>query len=205
LKQSSPAVCSVEGCGRTQRGPRTPLCSRHYDRQRLRGTNEPSRCPPGVSIEEKLHWHGWDEVPGPLDTPCWVTRVRKNKDGYGSLKHEGRYEGAHRWAYRAWNGPIPEDKILRHRCDNPPCINPRHLIPGSIADNMQDAVERGSFKRRILPDNRGELNPMSRISDRCRDDIVTAFKGGQSVRSIAKAHYLSYGMVWRITKTWKNL
>src|SRR5579859_1334767 len=42
----------------------------------------------------------------------------------------------------------------RHACDNPPCVNPEHLLPGTPVDNQRDSTERG---RR--PSFRGELNP----------------------------------------------
>jgi hypothetical protein len=33
-------------------------------------------------------------------------------------------------------------KVARHRCHNPPCINPEHLELGSQADNRQDDFDR---------------------------------------------------------------
>lgn len=33
--------------------------------------------------------------------------------------------------------------VVRHTCDNPRCINPNHLIPGTKADNNRDRAERG--------------------------------------------------------------
>ncbi len=50
---------------------------------------------------------------------------------------------AHRIAYELASGPIPEGLILRHSCDNSLCCNPRHLTPGTFADNSRDCVERG--------------------------------------------------------------
>ena len=37
---------------------------------------------------------------------------------------------------------IPADQQLRHKCDNPPCVNPAHMIPGTALDNSRDMVER---------------------------------------------------------------
>jgi hypothetical protein len=33
--------------------------------------------------------------------------------------------------------------VARHTCHNAPCVNVRHLIPGTPADNSRDMVEAG--------------------------------------------------------------
>jgi len=38
---------------------------------------------------------------------------------------------------------IPKGKIIRHTCDNPMCINPKHLVVGTHKDNAHDRVKRG--------------------------------------------------------------
>lgn len=139
-----------------------------------------------------MYWHGWDV----LENGCWVFKGRKNKQRYGQLKHQARYESAHRWAYRAWVGEIPWDKLIRHSCDNPPCINPAHLLLGTIADNMQDAVERGSYKRRVLPDNSGELNPMAKLTNVQRQEARDRYEQGEKVRSLATEFGMSYTGMW---------
>lgn len=80
----------------------------------------------------------WGRVEVGFSNQCWPWKGRANPAGYG------RFEGsmAHRMAYELINGPIPEDLIVRHRCDNPPCCNPKHLLLGTQLDNMGDAVER---------------------------------------------------------------
>lgn len=66
-----------------------------------------------------------------------------NPDGYGNFWDEGICKKAHRFAWEAFFGPIPEGKKVLHDCDNPPCCNPWHLYLGTDADNSRDKVERG--------------------------------------------------------------
>jgi len=76
------------------------------------------------------------------DSECWEwTGTRTN--GYGEAFYNGKKGAAHRLAYEKWVGPIPEGLLIRHKCDNPPCINPDHLEPGTIKQNAEDMVRRG--------------------------------------------------------------
>lgn len=50
---------------------------------------------------------------------------------------------AHRFLYEALNGRISPSLVVRHTCDNPPCVRPDHLIVGTCADNTRDKIERG--------------------------------------------------------------
>lgn len=48
----------------------------------------------------------------------------------------------HRLAYTEAYGPIPHGLEVRHKCDNPRCINPEHLEIGTHQDNANDMVKR---------------------------------------------------------------
>jgi hypothetical protein len=37
------------------------------------------------------------------------------------------------------------DEVVRHRCHNPLCINPDHLMLRSRADNKRDDWEAGAY------------------------------------------------------------
>lgn len=79
-------------------------------------------------------------------TPCREFQGCRHKLGYGWRKHQGRSHFAHRVAYCEAKGiDIAEikGKVVRHRCDNPACINPDHLELGTQADNVADMVAKG--------------------------------------------------------------
>lgn len=74
---------------------------------------------------------------------CWLWLGSINSNGYGRLYIRGRRLGAHRWAYIFTHGEIPRGLEILHRCDNPPCVNPDHLIAGTHVDNMRDMSSKG--------------------------------------------------------------
>lgn len=77
---------------------------------------------------------------------CWEWSRGRTAYGYGRARVDGVSRNTHRVAYLQANGKIPAGMVVRHTCDNPPCINPEHLILGTQADNARDAVERGGIK-----------------------------------------------------------
>lgn len=74
---------------------------------------------------------------------CWLWTGNKNGYGYGILLLPGEIPvRAHRFSFEHFNGPIPEGMVVRHTCDNPPCVNPDHLLLGTKAENNRDTAVR---------------------------------------------------------------
>lgn len=69
---------------------------------------------------------------------CWIWQKQLDYSGYGRIKGNPFGIRAHRVSYQLFNGPIPEDRIIRHTCRNKSCVNPQHLLLGTHKDNAQD-------------------------------------------------------------------
>lgn len=86
---------------------------------------------------------------------CWPWVGVTDQHGYGRVQFMTSKFKAHRVAFEMFNGPIPDGKIIRHKCDNPNCVNPEHLEAGTQKQNMQDASRRG----RLNPKSMENLRP----------------------------------------------
>lgn len=77
---------------------------------------------------------------------CVIWTGGKNRQGYGVIStiEGGRRisRRAHRVSYEMANGPIPNGSHILHSCDNPSCVNPKHLRVGTHQENMDDKVRR---------------------------------------------------------------
>lgn len=130
------------------------LCRSHYDSQRKAGFKDHprERVDANATFEERLQHHGWRVVDRDwtlVNTPCWEWAAASKRNGYGALRVNIRNDsglwqewGAHQVAFVAWVGAIPPGQVVRHKCDNPPCINPNHLELGAMVDNVTDMVHR---------------------------------------------------------------
>ncbi len=79
---------------------------------------------------------------------CYICVTHKaRRAGYPSFKRKGKLILGHRYIYEKFYGSIPEGLLVRHKCDNRECINPKHLELGTYQDNYDDMVERGRVNK----------------------------------------------------------
>lgn len=93
----------------------------------------------------------WSRVNKNAPNGCWEWTAGKSSSvkgrDYGLADHCGKRWKAHRLAWIFEFGPIPDDTMVLHKCDNPPCCNPAHLFLGNNTDNQRDCIQKGRGNR----------------------------------------------------------
>jgi hypothetical protein len=76
--------------------------------------------------------------------------------------HHGIYgkQSAHRVIWEYYNGKIPKEVVVRHKCDEGLCVNIEHLELGSRRDNIRDMNERGRARGGVA---KGEASATSKL------------------------------------------
>ena len=134
---------------------------------------------------------------------CLEWTARCNAGGYGAFSIFTRPTGAHKAAYRLFNGPIPAGMQVLHKCDNRKCILPDHLFLGTISDNMRDKFLKGrcacgdkngtrTHPERLL---RGEDRWNAKLTEHDVRKIRTSLTGGVSQRLLARQFNVDRGSI----------
>jgi hypothetical protein len=92
----------------------------------------------------------WSKVEVRGANDCWLWTAATAHQGYGKLWWGPKCEGAHRISYMLEHDldELPK-KIdgrraeIIHSCDNPPCVNPKHLRLATTVDNQRDKTAKG--------------------------------------------------------------
>lgn len=135
--------CSVEGC--TGRHVGRGYCSAHLRRVDAHGDPQAERPVQLRNVDPIERF--WRFVVKASDEGCW-TWLGSTLRGYGHFRLTGRQNVlAHRFAYEALVGPVPDGHQLDHlchsrdaacpggACPHRSCVNPAHLEPVSASVN----------------------------------------------------------------------
>lgn len=93
-------------------------------------------------MDDDLVERFWSKVDKRGPEECWEWISARRSGRYGSFRLNGETHRAHRFS-ASLAGMVIDGLMVRHDCDNPSCVNPAHLRPGTAADNCRDMWERG--------------------------------------------------------------
>ncbi len=84
---------------------------------------------------------------------CWEHSYAPDKNGYATIYINYQKYRLSRFIYEYhYQEDIPKNMLICHSCDNPKCVNPKHLFIGSHKDNMKDMVNKN---RQAKGENQG--------------------------------------------------
>lgn len=99
-------------------------------------------CRQSISVEELLS--------KTIETKsgCLEWQMTRTSTHYGQIWLRGKMVLVHREMATLIYGPPAGREMALHSCDNPSCINPKHLSWGSHSENMKQMYSRGRAPKR---------------------------------------------------------
>lgn len=137
-----------------------------------------------------------------LKSDCIEFNGVKNKDGYGVISISNNVFSAHRLSFKLYNPTIvlTKNKLICHHCDNPSCINPKHLFLGTYSTNNKDRTLKGRSAK-------GETHGRAKLSNFQIIQIREFIKLGVPNREIARSFNINQKVIILISKgkIWKSV
>lgn len=189
-----PQVCTAQGCDRLQYSLK--FCQKHYARFKKYGTPDggpTTHAPPEVRF--------WRYANRTDPDKCWEWTGKRQKAGYGRFGiSTENHVGAHRFSFQMANGYLPD--LVMHTCDNPPCVNPAHLVAGTKQMNYDDMVAKGRRVTDRVP--RGSAHFKARITEA---DVKAIRASKDSLDALAERYGLKRSGLEKIKYriTWKHI
>lgn len=153
--------CSVSDCPKFVHAK--GLCQVHYMRHKRHGDIDLKIVP----LEDRF----WSKVDKSGD--CWLWTDHLQQSGHARMSVNGKRELVHRLSWEMANKrPIPDGMMVLHKCDNPPCVRPKHLQLGTHKLNAQHREVHGRGNHgKGETSSRAILNwPTVRLMRNCYDN-----------------------------------
>ena len=143
-------------------------------------------------------------IDGPVGM-CWHWSGTLDKNGYGVFTIKRKQFYAHRKSYELYVGKIPSGKCVLHHCDNPICVNPKHLWIGSKGDNNTDRKNKGrNAKNVVYPNRKGEASYTHKLTEK---DVHNIRKSNLNGVKCAAVYGVTSALIYAIRhrRIWKHI
>lgn len=131
---------------------------------------------------------------------CWLFQGSLDAEGYGWCHSALAGTKKAHWLSAWLAGDDIEGKVVLHTCDNPRCINPRHLYTETHEENEADKDSKG---RRPV----GQEHGAAKLTAGAVLDILGRVQAGEAKRAVAHRYGVSSTLVSAIAtgKAWRSV
>lgn len=187
-------ACSVSGCDGKYLSK--GYCCKHY--QRMKKFGDPNAV---IQIQGDDAARFASYINRQEDADCWPWKGSITSSGYGRFGLGKKTVRAHRYAYEQAHGEISAGLFVCHLCDNPACVNPRHLWLGTPKDNVRDMLDKG---RCCAP--RGVTHYKSKLNNEAVK-VIRHFASTTPAKTLADAYRVSHATIRDVIKqnTWRHV
>lgn len=150
-----------------------------------------------------IHDRFWAKVDIRGEDECWEWLAFKNK-GYGQFRVGAAKMPAHRYSLTLkLQRALSPDEMACHHCDNPGCVNPKHLYAGDARSNAADASARDRLHG---GDTAGERNGGAKLTWSAVRLIRRRLAAGECHWAIAREHGVGEASIRHLAagRTWKT-
>lgn len=137
-------------------------------------------------------------------TECWNWTEAKTADGYGRVSFYGKARSTHRLSKYLFGHMNTKQfnnihAVVMHRCDNPACINPHHLVVGTQLENIADRHRKGRSRNgsavwsaRMTEEDVRNIRLEYKNSQRSAEELSLKYK-----ISVAQIKAIAYKQKWK--------
>jgi hypothetical protein len=124
------------------------------------------------------------------DTGCWNwTRSTRGSGGYAQVSrcdHVSRM-GSH-MVWEMYNqSKVEFGMCILHKCDNPRCLNPKHLRKGTKKDNTQDMLRKGRYGKHVPGRHYNTEGARKALAEKYKDPAFRALQGVKISKGLQSA------------------
>ena len=141
----------------------------------------------------------WPKVVRNNTNDCWPWVGNKVSGGYGRLwvptiRKTGKIPATH-FSFLLAYGYLEPGMDMMHSCDNPCCVNPRHLNWGTRKENMVDCSKKGRANNGGVAQFK---HPRIKFTPESVRAVKAALDAGKAIRAIAKETGLNRKSIQKI-------
>lgn len=176
-------ICEIPGCGKPHLAQ--GYCNKHYHRWRKRG--DPLHL---IGTERGAARQFYEALFETETDECVIWPFSRDDCGYGEMSdpaRPGKKIDVHRRVCARVHGPRPAPAVARHLCGKGHlgCVNPKHLVWGTMKENSEDSIRHGTT-------HRGEDKVRARFTNAqvrgIRELVERRYEKGLRVKDIAEMY-----------------